>query len=343
MKATFAPMYKILRSIFFRMIQEKAHYTTMRLFKYACKINLVKNLFQFDSSPITIDGITFKNKVGLAAGFDKDGKFLNELNTLNFGFIEVGTVTPKPQSGNPKPRLFRLKKDRAIINRMGFNNEGLKALKNRIEKFRKSHPHCDMKIGINIGKNKTTANENAVDDYIKCYEGLYSLADFFIINVSSPNTPNLRELQNKKELKKIISALLAIRLEKEIWKPLYLKIAPDLTFNMLDEIIDLQQEIAFEGIVATNTSIDRTLLTKSNKKLVLEIGDGGISGAPVLEVSNTFVRHIRSKSDMTIIGVGGIEDATSGQSKLDAGADLIEVYTGFIYSGPSLVKELGSL
>jgi dihydroorotate dehydrogenase len=336
-------MYKILRSLFFLMTPEKAHYTTMRLFKYVCKIDFIKNQFQFDSSPVKIDGITYKNKVGLAAGFDKDGKFLNELYALNFGFVEVGTVTPKPQGGNPQPRLFRLKKDRAIINRMGFNNEGLKALSKRLQTFRKRHRSCDMRIGINIGKNKNTPNENAVDDYVKCYDELYSLADFFIINVSSPNTPNLRELQNKAELKKIISALLEIRKTKEHWKPLYLKIAPDLTFPMLNEIIDLQQEIAFEGIVATNTSIDRTLLTKSNKKLVLEIGDGGISGAPVLEVSNSFAKYIRSKSDMTIIGVGGIEDAASGQSKLDAGANLIEVYTGFIYSGPGLVKELGRL
>ncbi len=300
-------------------------------------------MFEFTAEPKKIDGLTFKNSVGLAAGFDKDGKFLDQLNTLNFGFIEVGTVTPKPQSGNPKPRLFRLSKDRALINRMGFNNEGLKALKGRLEAFRKKERDCTMLIGINIGKNKTTPNENAVDDYVKCYEELYDLADFFIVNVSSPNTPNLRELQNKGELKKILSALITLRENQEKWKPLYLKIAPDLTFTQLDEIIDLQSEIAFEGLVAANTSIDRTLLKHSNKKLVDQIGAGGLSGAPVLEVSNSFVKHIRSKSDMTIIGVGGIEDAASGKSKLDAGADLIEIYTGFIYFGPGLVKELGTI
>jgi len=336
-------MYKILRSIFFLLSPEKAHYTTMRLFKIASKLPFVPPLFQFKATSTTLDGLTFKNKVGLAAGFDKDGKFLNELYTLNFGFIEVGTVTPKPQSGNPQPRLFRLKKDRALINRMGFNNEGLKALKNRLEAFRKKERDCDMLIGINIGKNKTTPNENAVDDYVKCYEGLYDLADFFIVNVSSPNTPNLRELQNKGELKKILSALIDIRKNQEKWKPLYLKIAPDLAFTQLDEIIELQSEIAFEGLVATNTSIDRSILKRSNKKIVQEIGAGGISGAPVLEVSNSFVKHIRSKSDMTIIGVGGIEDAASGKSKYDAGADLIEIYSGFVYSGPGLVKELGTL
>ncbi|MFT4876661.1 MAG: dihydroorotate dehydrogenase [Bacteroidia bacterium] len=336
-------MYKILRSIFFLLSPEKAHYTTMRLFKMVSKLSFVPPMFQFTAEHTKIDGLTFKNKVGLAAGFDKDGKFLDELYTLNFGFIEVGTVTPKPQSGNPKPRLFRLKKDRALINRMGFNNEGLKALRTRLQDFRKKQRNCDMLIGINIGKNKTTPNENAVDDYVKCYEGLYDLADFFIVNVSSPNTPNLRELQNKGELKKILSALIAIRDTQDKWKPLYLKIAPDLTFTQLDEIVDLQNEIAFEGIVATNTSIDRSILKHSNKIIVHEIGAGGISGAPVLEISNTFVKHIRSKSKMTIIGVGGIEDAASGQSKYDAGADLIEIYSGFVYSGPGLVKELGTI
>ncbi len=336
-------MYKVIRSLFFLLPAEKAHYTTMRLFKYISQLGFVQRMFQFEAQSVTLDGLTYKNKVGLAAGFDKDGRFLNELYKLNFGFIEVGTVTPRPQSGNPKPRLFRLKKDRALINRMGFNNEGLKALKTRLQTFRKKERDCDMLIGINIGKNKTTPNENAVDDYVKCYDALYDLADFFIVNVSSPNTPNLRELQNKGELKKILSALIAIREKQEKWKPLYLKIAPDLTFTQLDEIIELQGEIAFEGLVATNTSIDRTLLARSNKKVVHEIGAGGISGAPVLEVSNSFVKHIRSKSDMTIIGVGGIEDAASGKSKIEAGADLIEVYTGFVYSGPGLVKELGQL
>ena len=194
-------MYKFLRSIFFLLPPEKAHYTTMRLFKWVSNVGFVKKMYQFEAEPTTIDGLTYKNKTGLAAGFDKDGKFLNELYRLNFGFIEVGTVTPKPQSGNPQPRLFRLKKDRALINRMGFNNEGLKSLKTRLEKFRKKNRECDMQIGINIGKNKTTPNENAVDDYVKCYEGLYELADFFIVNVSSPNTPGLRELQEKDKLR----------------------------------------------------------------------------------------------------------------------------------------------
>lgn len=336
-------MYKIIRSFFFLMSAEKAHYTTMFIFKYLSKLPFVHSMFQFKDKPIKVDGITYKNQVGLAAGFDKDGKFLQELYTLNFGFVEIGTVTPKPQSGNPKPRLFRLKKDRSLLNRMGFNNEGLKALKSRLRKFRKKERDCSMKIGVNIGKNKTTPNGNAVDDYVKCYEGLYDLADFFIVNVSSPNTPNLRELQNKNELLKILNALISIRSNREVWKPLYLKIAPDLTLTQLDEIIALQKEISFEGIVATNTTIDRTLLKKSNHKIITELGNGGISGHVILDTSNKMVEYIRGKSDMTIIGVGGIEDASSAKSKLDAGADLLEIYTGFVYSGPGLIKEIGTM
>ena len=336
-------MYLLIRNLLFMLSPEKAHYFTMRLFKMVAPIPFVSNWFNTPNSPTTVDGLVYKNKVGLAAGFDKDGKFLSQLYALNFGFIEVGTVTPKPQGGNPKPRLFRLKRDKALINRMGFNNEGIKALKIRLQNFRKKERDCDMLIGINIGKNKNTPNDEAVNDYIKCYEQLYELADFFIVNVSSPNTPNLRELQNKDELKKIIGALLAIRLKQEKWKPLYLKIAPDLSFEQLNEIIDLQSELKFEGIVATNTSIDRSLLVNSNKRLVEQIGAGGISGAPVLEVTNSFVQHIRSRSDMTIIGVGGIDSAAAGQSKYDAGANLIEIYTGFIYSGPGLIKKLAAL
>ncbi len=336
-------MYSILRNLLFLLTPEKAHYFTMRMFKLVMNIPFVSSSFKIPESSFEVDGLTYKNKVGLAAGFDKDGKFLKQLNALNFGFIEVGTVTPKPQSGNPKPRLFRLKKDRAIINRMGFNNEGIKALKSRLIKFRKTERDCNMQIGVNIGKNKTTPNENAVDDYVKCYEELYELADFFVVNVSSPNTPNLRELQDKGELKKIIGALLAIRKTQEKWKPLYLKIAPDLTFSQLDEIIELQQELNFEGIVATNTSIDRSLIKNTNHRLVEQIGAGGLSGAPVLDVANSFVSYIRNKSKMTIIGVGGIDSIESGQSKFDAGADLIEVYTGFIYAGPGIVKKLASL
>ncbi len=333
-------MYSLLRNILFLLPAEKAHHLTMQLFSLISGLPGVKKLFAVKNNPTTIDGLEFKNKVGLAAGFDKDGKYLKQLEILGFGFVEVGTVTPKAQTGNPKPRLFRLKRDRALINRMGFNNDGVKLLKHRLSAFRKLNKSSSMLVGINIGKNKTTPNENAVDDYKICYTELYELADFFVVNVSSPNTPNLRELQNKSELEKIISALITIRSGKEKWKPLYLKIAPDLSWEQLNEIIDLQNELDFEGIVATNTSIDRSLIKNTSKNLVYEIGDGGLSGDPVFDVTTEFVRRIRAKSTKTIIGVGGISTPENAANKIAAGADLIEIYTGFIYTGPTIVKKL---
>ncbi len=336
-------MYKILRWLLFLLPAERAHYFTMKMLKLSLYLPGVSNNFQFDNHRKNVDGMHLKNGVGLAAGFDKDGKFLYALNALNFGFIEVGTVTPRPQGGNPKPRLFRLRHDHALINRMGFNNEGVKALKGRLESFRRENKACDMLIGVNIGKNKLTPNDEAQLDYHYCYTELYDLADFFVVNVSSPNTPNLRELQHINSLKAILEPLIEYRNSQKISKPLYLKIAPDMSFEQLDDIIALQAQLNFEGIVATNTSVDRTLLKFSSARTINSIGDGGLSGAPVLAVSNSFVKHIRSKSEMTIIGVGGIETAEDGQTKIEAGADLIEIYTGFIYSGPSLIKKLARL
>ncbi|MFY0644407.1 MAG: quinone-dependent dihydroorotate dehydrogenase [Bacteroidia bacterium] len=336
-------MYKVLRWFLFLLPPERAHYFTMRMFKWALNIPGLANQYQFDNNRLKLDGLNYKNRVGMAAGFDKDGKFIEQLNALNFGFVEIGTVTPRPQGGNPKPRLFRLKHDQALINRMGFNNEGVKALKGRLETFRKKNKASDMLIGLNIGKNKLTPNEKAFEDYIYCYKSLYELGDFFVVNVSSPNTPNLRELQEKGPLRKILAPLVEYRNSEDIYKPLYLKIAPDMPFEHLDQIIELQEELGFEGIVATNTSVDRTLLQFTTARTLSDIGDGGLSGAPVLQVSNSFVKHIRSKSNMTIIGVGGIHTTEDGQSKLDAGANLLEVYTGFIYSGPSLIKKLAQL
>lgn len=333
-------MYNLLKNLLFLLPPERAHYFAMRSFRWLLMLPGISKFWEFKNSPTEVDGLKYKNRVGLAAGFDKDGKFLNQLYALNFGFIEVGTVTPRPQSGNPKPRLFRLTEDHALINRMGFNNEGVKALKSRLAKFRKDERHCDMVIGVNIGKNKLTPNENAADDYLICYTELYELADFFVVNVSSPNTPNLRDLQNKDSLDAIISPLLKHRKEQLVHKPLYLKIAPDMTPDHLDQIIELQDELQFEGIVATNTSVDRGLLKFTNARKINSIGDGGLSGAPLLDHTTTFVSHIRSKSKMTIIGVGGIEKADDAQRKIDAGADLVEIYTGFIYSGPGLMKKI---
>ena len=336
-------MYKIIRSLLFLLPAESAHYFTMRLLKWGLYLPGIRPSFQFEPHRKEVDGLRLKNGVGLAAGFDKDGKFLSQLYALNFGFIEVGTVTPRPQGGNPKPRLFRLKQDHALINRMGFNNEGVKSLKRRLEHFRSKNKVCDMQIGINIGKNKLTPNEKAKEDYMYCYVQLYELADFFVVNVSSPNTPNLRELQRTDALKEILQPLIEHRAAQDIYKPLYLKIAPDMSLEQLDAIIALQAELGFEGIVATNTSIDRTLIKFTSARTLNSIGDGGLSGAPVLDVANSFVAHIRSKSDMTIIGVGGIETTEDGQSKLEAGANLLEIYTGFIYSGPGLIKKLARL
>lgn len=333
-------MYSILRQALFLFSPEKAHYLTMKLLKWVLFIPGIKQIFRFKSESYSLDGLSYKNRVGLAAGFDKDGKFLEQLYALNFGFIEVGTVTPKAQSGNPKPRLFRLPEDHALLNRMGFNNEGVDALKLRLEKFRSRYKNCDMQIGVNIGKNKVTPNENAHEDYFICYSDLYQLADFFVVNVSSPNTPNLRDLQTRQALEQIIGPLLEYRKQQLISKPLYLKIAPDMMEEQLDQIIDLQSELQFDGIVATNTSIDRKLLQFTSPSKVEALGDGGLSGAPVLKASNKIVEHIRRKSAMTIIGVGGIEKAADAKMKFDAGANLIEIYTGFIYSGPMLIRKI---
>lgn len=336
-------MFGLLRTLLFLMPPERAHHFTMHLLKIFLKVPFAPILFKTTISPSQINGLTFKNKVGLAAGFDKDGKYINELYHLGFGFVEIGTVTPLPQPGNDKPRLFRLKEDNALINRLGFNNEGLDALKIRLEKFNTTHPNNDMRIGINIGKNKITPNELAWEDYLKCYSKLYDLGDFFIVNVSSPNTPNLRELQNKGELLKILQPLLKYRSTQEKSKSLYLKIAPDLSFQQLDEIIDLQKELLFEGIVATNTSLDRTVLSKKGQKMADNVGAGGLSGNPIFSHSTDFIKHIRANSKMTIIGVGGIDSLERGKEKIKSGADLVEIYTGFVYQGPKLIKKLSTI
>ena len=333
-------MYSIIKSLLFLWPAERAHYMTMKVFKWALFIPGFKSFFRVQGQALEVDGLEFKNGVGMAAGFDKDGSFIPQLEALNFGFVEIGTVTPLPQRGNPAPRLFRLPKDRALINRMGFNNEGIHRLKWRLTLWRKKNPGSAMKIGVNIGKNKTTPNQDAWSDYKKCYEEVYHLADFFVVNVSSPNTPNLRELQGKDELRKIISVLLEFRKLQPISRPLYLKIAPDLSEAQLHEIIDLRDELGFEGLVATNTTIDRSAIKETHTKLLEQIGNGGLSGSPLLRQSNSFVKQIRDASDMTIIGVGGIDSVQTGLEKVKAGADLIEIYTGLIYSGPGLIKKL---
>jgi dihydroorotate dehydrogenase len=300
---------------------------------------MVSGIFRVNN-PVQFLGLTFYNPIGLAAGFDKNAKYLSELSSLGFGFIEIGTVTPLPQNGNDKPRLFRLPKDECIINRMGFNNDGLDVIKERLANRPK-----DLIIGGNIGKNKITPNENAKDDYLKCFVGLYVLVDYFVVNVSSPNTPNLRELQDKKPLSEILLALMEERknfIDKgNIQKPILLKIAPDLTQSQLDDVIEIVQSTRIDGLVATNTTISRdNLLT--DKTEVTQMGAGGLSGKILSQRSTEIVAYIKEKSNnkIPIIGVGGIHSAETAKEKIDAGAGLIQLYTGFIYGGPALIVQL---
>ena len=284
----------------------------------------------------TLFGVTFKNPVGLAAGFDKNASMYNDLAYCGFGFIEIGTVTPVGQPGNKKPRLFRLKEDSAIINRMGFNNEGVE---NAIENLKKRK--TDVIIGGNIGKNKVTPNENATDDYVKSFNALFPYVDYFVVNVSSPNTPNLRALQEKEPLTALLRTLQEINATKEERKPILLKIAPDLANEQLDDIVDIVKEVKLDGVIATNTTISRADL-KSSSAQIEKIGAGGLSGKPVRSRSTEVIRYLSEKSGKSfpIIGVGGIHSAEDALEKIEAGADLVQVYTGFIYEGPKLVKRI---
>lgn len=281
-----------------------------------------------------VAGLQFKNPVGLAAGFDKDGKYVAAMAMLGFSHIEIGTVTPLSQHGNPKPRLFRLIQSRALINRMGFNNDGVEALAQRLQKIKVK----DLVIGANIGKNKDTPNEQAVNDYLICFRRLYDLVDYFTVNVSSPNTPGLRALQDREPLTHLLSSLQA---ENKNNKPIFLKIAPDLTTQQLDEIVEIILDTNLSGIIATNTTITRNNL-KEDPSQVESVGAGGLSGAPILTMSENVVRYIsqRSEKRFAVIGVGGIEDFSSAQNHLAAGADLVQVYSGLIYTGPGLVKQI---
>ena len=281
-------------------------------------------------------GIRFPNPVGLAAGFDKDAKLVNPLATMGFGFIEIGTVTPRPQAGNPKPRLFRLPIDRALINRMGFNNDGVEAA---VDRLRRDNPQCI--VGGNIGKNKLTPNEEAYQDYLICFEALYPWVNYFVINVSSPNTPGLRDLQEKEPLKQLIQKLQRANHDKTESKPILLKVAPDLTTSQLDDIIEIVIETGIAGVVATNTTTDRSSLRTAEQR-ISEIGAGGLSGKPLNKRSTEIIRYLHEKSNgaFPIVGVGGIESAQDVLEKLEAGASLVQVYTGFIYEGPAMIRKI---
>jgi len=336
-------MYYLLRKILFSFDPEKVHYFTMDSLSLLLKIaplrRLFKALFVVDDRVLETEifGLKFKNPVGLAAGFDKNAKYINELSYCGFGFIEVGTLTPRPQDGNPKKRLFRLKEDHGIINRMGFNNEGVEMAIEHLKKAREN----GVLVGGNIGKNKTTPNEGAVNDYLECFESLFAYVDYFVVNVSSPNTPNLRALQEKEPLEKLLKTLVSKNQSYNEPKPILLKIAPDLSNHQLDDIISLFSTTKIDGIIATNTTISREDL-KTDTKKVENIGAGGLSGIPVQERSTAVIQYIsdHSNGSIPIIGVGGIHSAQSAIEKLQAGASLVQLYTGFVYEGPAAIKRI---
>ena len=336
-------MYKsLLKPLLFLKKPEDAHHLTFDLTKITFNLPLVnalvKSSFQLEDPRLEreVFGLKFKNPVGLAAGFDKDAKLIDEMAMLGFGFIEIGTLTPKPQEGNPQPRLFRLPQDEALINRMGFNNGGVAEAVERLKK-RKS----DVIVGGNIGKNKVTPNENAVDDYLYCLEALHPYVDYFVVKVSSPNTPNLRDLQEKEPLKQLLTAVKAANDQKAQPKPILLKIAPDLTDGQLDDIIEIVKETQIDGVIATNTTIDRSKLSAA-KAEVEAIGAGGVSGKVLGKRSTEVIRYLYQKSNgaFPIVGVGGIFSAEDAIEKLEAGASLVQVYSGMIYEGPSLIKKI---
>jgi dihydroorotate dehydrogenase len=336
-------MYKsVIRPLFFSIDAEKIHYQVFSVLRAVASVpgfkSILKSRFSFQSPVLEKElfGLKFKNPVGLAAGFDKDAKLIDELDCLGFGFIEIGTLTPKPQPGNDKPRLFRLPKDQALINRMGFNNEGVHAAVTRLKK-----KNSKLIIGGNIGKNKVTPNENAFDDYGYCVDVLHSYVDYFVVNVSSPNTPGLRELQEKEPLKRLLIQVKTLALQKPNSKPVLLKIAPDLTSGQLDDIIEILQASGIDGVIATNTTISRDKLQTPVSE-VQKIGNGGLSGKPLTSRATDVIKYLRENlgPKFPIIGVGGIMTPQDAIDKLNAGADLVQIYTGFIYEGPGFAKAI---
>jgi len=328
----------VVKPILFKLEPETAHHFAFKQLKYALSFPLIrhwaKHRYMISHSFLErkLWGLTFPTPVGLAAGFDKNALLIDELACLGFGFIEIGTVTPRPQEGNPKPRLFRLPEDKAIINRMGFNNDGVDVVVNRLKKRTSS-----IIVGGNIGKNKTTPNENAIDDYLICFEKLFDYVDYFTVNVSSPNTPNLRQLQDKKPLAELLTTLQNANHKHTNPKPLLLKIAPDLTTDQLNDIINITLETELQGIIATNTTISRQNLRTSSEKIA-SIGVGGLSGKPLAQKSTDVIRYLAKNSNQKfdIVGVGGIHSAEDAINKIEAGAKLVQLYTGLIYEGISL-------
>ena len=334
-------MYKkLVQPLLFLFDPEKVHYFTFSIIKWVSYLPgvsfLIRALYQVNHPNLEreVFGLKFPNPVGLAAGFDKNAVLFKELSNFGFGFIEIGTLTPKGQEGNLKKRLFRLKEDAAIINRMGFNNDGVDEAVKRLKKNK------NILIGGNIGKNKVTPNENAVDDYVYCFQSLFDYVDYFVVNVSSPNTPNLRALQDKEPLTHLLSTLNSLNHKKSSPKPILLKIAPDLTHSQLDDIIEIVVATKIDGVIATNTTLNREGLQSGNKSEA-----GGLSGKPLGERSTEVIRYLadQSKKAFPIIGVGGIHSAEDAVEKLNAGASLVQLYTGFVYEGPAVVKRINKL
>ena len=336
-------MYKLfIRRFLFLFDPEKIHYFTFSLIRFLCKVPFFSAIFRamylIEDKRLerNLFGITFKNPVGLAAGFDKNAVLYNELANFGFGFIEIGTVTPIGQEGNPKKRLFRLKDDQGIINRMGFNNDGLETA---IEQLKKNKGK--LVIGGNIGKNTQTSPQNYTNDYEECFKGLHPYVDYFVLNVSCPNVGSHEKLNDKEYLLELILAIQNLNLLEPTQKPILLKIAPDLNNNQLDEIIEIVAETKIDGIIASNTSTSRSRL-KASKKQLQEIGNGGLSGLPIKEKSTRVIKYLKDTSNKAfpIIGVGGIHSAEDALEKIEAGADLVQIYTGFIYEGPGLIKQI---
>ena len=342
-------MYKFfIKRLFFLLPPERAHYLAMGMLRVFCSVAPLQKLLLFlffkqenKCLEQSLLGLKFKNPVGLAAGFDKDAHYIDGISALGFSFIELGTVTPKPQSGNEMPRLFRLPKSLALINRMGFNNKGVE---NMVAQLKKKRTDTSVIIGGNIGKNKITPNDSATDDYLFCFDALFNHVDYFTVNISSPNTPNLRALQEKEPLNDLLLQIQNRNNSYKIPKPILLKIAPDLTNAALDDIIEVVQQNKLNGIVATNTTISREGLMESENE-ISTIGAGGLSGAPLKNRATEVIRYIRNKipnPDFVIIGVGGINNSVDAIEKLEAGANLLQIYTGFVYEGPTIAKKINS-
>jgi len=340
-------MYFLIKPILFQFDPEKVHHFVTaglrRVNRFPGGAALSRSVWDFEDKRLERDvfGLHFRNPVGLAAGFDKNAEMMGEMANLGFGFVEIGTVTPLPQPGNPKPRMFRLPDDAGLINRMGFNNLGVDVVAERLAAFRRNAKggQKNLIIGGNIGKNKNTPNEDAVSDYIKCFDRLFGVVDYFVVNVSSPNTPGLRELQEKEPLMHLLNTLQQRNLKNGISRPILLKIAPDLTNEQLDDIVEIVRQTGIAGIIATNTTINRDGLVSKD---VLKNETGGLSGRPLAKRATEVISYLSKKSNgaFPIIGVGGIHSAEDAIEKLKAGASLIQLYTGFIYEGPGLIKRI---